>query len=96
MAYSYYIYYRIDPGQADACAQKIKELLAAVQETTGITGRLLKKREEPLLWMEIYENVAYAEAFEMALAHAAAKLGVLSFLQPDSGRHVECFTNGNG
>lgn len=96
MAYSYYIYYRVDPGQADACEQKIKELLATVKDATGVAGRMLKKRGEPLLWMEIYENVSDAETFELALAHAAAKLGVLSFLQPDSGRHVECFTNGNG
>lgn len=93
MAYSYYIYYRVAADKTEACEPKMRELLAAVEEATGIGGRLLKKREEPLLWMEIYENVAYAEAFEMALAQAAAKLGVLAFLQPDSSRHVECFVD---
>lgn len=91
MAYSYYIYYRVDPDKTEACEPRIKELLAAVQAATGITGRLLKKREEPLLWMEIYENVSDAETFELRLAHAATRLGVLAYLQPDSGRHTECF-----
>ncbi len=94
MAYSYYIYYRVEPDQADACEQKIKELLAAVKDATGVAGRMLKKRGEPLLWMEIYENVIDAEAFELGLAHAAARIGVLAYLQPDSGRHTECFKNG--
>ncbi|MFN7085516.1 MAG: DUF4936 family protein [Burkholderiales bacterium] len=91
MAYSYYIYYRVAADKAEACEAKIRELLATVEEATGISGKLLKKREEPLLWMEIYENVAHAEPFEATLARAAIRLGVQDFLQPDSGRRVECF-----
>lgn len=91
MAYSYYIYYRVDPDQADACEQKIKELLATVKDATGVAGRMLKKRGEPLLWMEIYENVSDAETFELVLAKAAVKSRVQAFLQDGSGRHTECF-----
>ncbi|HSN42027.1 MAG TPA: DUF4936 family protein [Burkholderiales bacterium] len=89
--YSYYVYYRVDPGRAAACEPKIRELLAAVKNTTGIAGRLLKKRGEPLLWMEIYENVSDAAQFEPAFADAMAKLEVEAFLLPGSGRHTECF-----
>jgi len=94
MAYSYYIYYRVDADKADACEPKIKALLAAVKDATGIAGRRLKKRDEPLLWMEIYENVSDAEQFELELANAVVKLGVQAFLQPGSGRHPECFIDG--
>ena len=61
MTCSYYIYYRVAPDKAEGCAPKIKELFAAVKQATGVAGRLLKKRGEPLLWMEIYENVKRGE-----------------------------------
>ena len=93
MAYSYYIYYRVAPDKAAACEPVVKELLAVVEEATGVSGRMLKKNSEPLLWMEVYENVAEAEAekFEMELAGAAARLGVLDYLQSESARRTECF-----
>jgi len=91
VAYSYYIYYRIAPEKAEACERKTKELFAAVKETTGVAGRLLKKRGEPLLWMEIYENVSDEAKFEWELADIADRLKIKDELVPDTTRHVECF-----
>jgi len=91
MAWSYYIYYRVDAAQADACAQAVKKLLVAVRERTGIQGRVLKKRNEPLLWMEIYEPVADEARFEWELAEAVAASGINALLQTGSARHTECF-----
>lgn len=91
MAYSYYIYYRVAPDKAAACEPEINKLLAAVKQATGIAGRMLKKRGEPLLWMEIYENVSDAAKFEWELVDAVSRLKVQDFLQPGSGRHIECF-----
>ncbi len=91
MAYFYYIYYRVDPGKAQACEPKIKELLAAVERATGIAGRLLKKRGEPHLWMEVYENVSDEAKFEWELADIADQLKVKEFLEHGTTRHVECF-----
>lgn len=91
MPYSYYIYYRVDPAQADSAMARIKQLLDAVRNTTGIPGRLMKKRGEPGLWMEIYENVVDEAKFERELAAAATRLKVQEFLLPGTPRHVECF-----
>ena len=91
MPCSYYIYYRIDPAQAEAASLRIEQLLDAVRNTTGIPGRLLKKRGEPGLWMEVYENVADGPQFEWELADAAARLKVGEFVLPGTPRHVECF-----
>ncbi len=64
----------------------------AILRETGIEGRVLKKRNEPLLWMEIYENVEDDAKFEWALAEAAAASGIARLLQDGSSRHIECFS----
>ena len=91
MACSYYIYYRVAPDKAAECAPKIIELFAAVKRATGVAGRPLKKRGEPLLWMEIYENVSDEAKFEWELADIADQLKIKDDLVPDTTRHVECF-----
>ena len=91
MALSYYIYYRVQPERAASCKPVIRELMAAVQKATGIAGRLLGKRGEPNLWMEIYEDVVDDAKFEWELADAAGRLKVQEFLLPGSTRYVECF-----
>ena len=91
MAYSFYIYYRVDPKKAGACEPRVRELLNAVQKTTGVAGRLMVKQGEANLWMEVYENVAEESTFEWEVAEAAAKLKIQDFLQPGGTRRVECF-----
>jgi hypothetical protein len=91
MAFSYYIYYRIEPAKAAACEARTRELLTAMRVATGIAGRLLKKRGESNLWMEVYEGIADEAKFEWELADAAGRLNVQEFLLPGSTRYVECF-----
>lgn len=91
MACSYYIYYRVDPAKSVACEPRIAELITAVREATGVAGRLMKKRGEPNLWMEVYENIADESKFEWELAEAVARLKVRDFLLPGTPRHIECF-----
>ena len=91
MSLSYYIYYRVDPSQARAARQRVKQLLALVKSSAHVNGRLLKKRGEPNLWMEVYENVAETAEFEQALADAVSKLKAIEFLQSGTGRHIESF-----
>lgn len=91
MAFSYYIYYRVDPARSGPAEARVRELLAAVRKRTGIQGRLLTKRGEPNLWMEVYENITDDSKFKWELADAAGSLKVQEFLQAGGGRHVECF-----
>ena len=91
MAYSYFIYYRVVPEGAETCESRVLELFAAIKQNTSIPGRLLKKRSEPLLWMEIYENVRDDAKFELELEQAAARLNIQECLQEGSTRRVECF-----
>ena len=91
MSYSYYIYYRVDPPQTTTAKRRIAQLLDSIKATTGVVGRLLKKRGEPNLWMEVYENITEIAAFERELADAVDKLKATELLQSGTGRHVECF-----
>jgi Domain of unknown function (DUF4936) len=91
MSWSYYIYYRVDAAQAGTCAIAVQQLLATMRDHTGIRGRVLKKRNEPLLWMEIYEPVTDEAKFEWELAEAVAASGINALLQAGSTRHTECF-----
>jgi hypothetical protein len=91
MAYSYYIYYRVTPERAATCEQRVLELFSALKQNTAIAGRLLKKRSEPLLWMEVYENVRDDAKFELELAQATLQLKLAECLQDGSSRRLECF-----
>lgn len=89
MAFSFYIYYRIVPGQQ---AERVVRLLQArLYEVSGVRGRLLVKREDPALWMEVYENVTSPEDFEQHLQRLLAEARFDRLLAPGNVRKVECF-----
>jgi hypothetical protein len=91
MAYSYFIYYRVAPEHAESCEVRVLQLFTVVKQTTQVAGRLLKKRSEPLLWMEVYENVRDDARFELEVEQAAGQLQLAGCLQEGSTRRVECF-----
>ena len=93
MAYSYFIYYRVTPDHAESCEVRVLQLFAVLKQTTLVAGRLLKKRSEPLLWMEVYENVRDDAKFELELEQAAVQLHIGECLQEGSTRRLECFEN---
>lgn len=93
MAYSYFIYYRVAPEHAEDCETRVLQLFALVKQSTAIGGRLLKKRSEPLLWMEVYEAVRDDAKFELELEQATQQLKLAECLQEGSPRRVECFEN---
>jgi hypothetical protein len=91
MAYSYYIYYRVNAGDAQTCEARVLQLISTLKTSTSIAGRLLKKRSDPLLWMEVYDNVRDDAKFELELAQTASQLKIAECLQEGSTRRAECF-----
>jgi uncharacterized protein DUF4936 len=90
VAFSFYIYYRVDPAKSAECELRVRELFAAIQKVTGISGQLLRKRGESNLWMEVYLGVQDDAKFEWELADAAGRLKFQELLQ-EGTRHMECF-----
>lgn len=89
MALCYYVYYRVtQPHQAGIAIRTMQSQLLVC---SGVRGRLLTKRDEPGLWMEVYEGVNDAPAFEAELDRLIAAMKLEGFLEPGSRRHTECF-----
>jgi Domain of unknown function (DUF4936) len=80
---SYYVYYRVDPGRIPALRAQIERVFAVIEASTGVRGRWLRRRDQPETYMEVYEDVADAQAFEALLARETGALGL--------ERHVERF-----
>jgi hypothetical protein len=91
MLASYYVYYRIADGEEPVARKSAQRLLDQIAASIGVRGRLMVKRGEPNLWMEIYEDVPDAEAFERALATCVRELELERLLAEGSRRHLECF-----
>lgn len=93
MNYSYYIYYRVNEQNASDAELLVRSMQARLACRSGISGRLLKKRGEPGLWMEVYEGVAEPERFERLLGQAVDEFDLAMLL--DGPRNAECFIGDN-
>lgn len=89
MSTSYYIYYRAAASDGEKLHATVTRMQASVQSTTGVTGRLLRRRDDARTWMEIYEDVRDTARFETALADAAGACGLNALLE--SPRVIERF-----
>ena len=86
-----YIYYRVAAPHTAAARAAILATLDTLEERAGIVGRLFAGESEPLLWMEVYENVRDTELFEKMLNDLLAAKRFPEFLAPGSERRLERF-----
>ena len=89
MSAHYYVWYRVRDDAAAEAETAVRALQARLACRTGIAGRLLKKRDAPETWMDIYEGVAEPQGFERQMQELVERYDVEMFLE--GGRHVECF-----
>jgi hypothetical protein len=85
------IYYRVAAPHAAAARAAVFATLHVLAERAGIVGRLFEGEDEPLLWMEVYENVRDTERFERTLGDLLAAHRFAQFLAPGSERRIERF-----
>lgn len=72
----YYVYYKVASTDLDRVRAAVKELFAAVEMQCGVRGRWMHRRDDASTYMEVYEDVKDAAAFEALLEREGAKLGV--------------------
>lgn len=87
----YYIYYPVRIGLEADLARVLHLLQADIHRETGVSGRFLRKADDPWTWMEIYENVGDPVEFERNLQQAVERQGVARFIADDGRRHIERF-----
>jgi hypothetical protein len=73
---NYYVYYRIEPERVDELRRFVDVLFSVVEKQFGIRGRLMRRRDDPTTYMEVYEDVKDERGFEALLEREGAELGV--------------------
>ena len=73
---NYYVYYRVDAARIGALGAAIEKLFGKIQTECGIRGRWMRRRDDPLTCMEVYEGVHDEHAFEAVLERETVKLGL--------------------
>jgi Domain of unknown function (DUF4936) len=85
----YYVWYTVE-GDRAAARRAIEAMMRAIEQRTGIAGRVLARRDDAATWMEIYEHVDDDASFERALRAAADEHGAAR-IAVGGQRHVERF-----
>jgi hypothetical protein len=91
MALGYFVYYRIEPARAGQARGLVEHLFEQLHQACGVRGRLLTKRDDPDLWMEIYEPVIDGARFDTIMRTEQEALRFSDVLLAGSKRSVECF-----
>ena len=73
---NYYVYYRVDVARVDALRLAVQELFKIIKRETGVSGRWMRRRDDPSTYMEVYESVRDAAAFEAILERESQGFGV--------------------
>ena len=91
MKLNYYIYYRVPAENTVRARAAVSALQRELSDITGIGGRLLRRRDDGVTWMEIYEDVQDGARFEAELAKLVERYGLAALLVPGSPRKQEVF-----
>ncbi len=83
-----YIYYRVlaDDAETELLIHSMQSRLACA---SGVAGYLLKRSDDPLTWMEVYENIGNATAFERQMEQMLDATDIMMFI--DGKRTIERF-----
>ena len=87
-----YVYYRIAATREAEALRALDAMQAALRAVSGVTGRIYRKTQEPLLWMEVYNDVDDPDRLAATLAELAAVHGLTACIAENERRHVEQFS----
>lgn len=73
---NYYVYYKVPPERLQELRPLVEAMFRLIEKQLGVRGRWMRRRDDPSTYMEVYEGVADAAAFEALMAREGAKLGV--------------------
>lgn len=73
---NYYVYYKLNAEQVARASSLVNELFEQIKQKFGVHGRWMRRRDDPSTYMEVYEGVRDAAAFEALMKSEAARFGV--------------------
>jgi hypothetical protein len=73
---NYYVYYKVSAAQLDQVRPRVEDLFRRAKLDFGVTGRWMRRRDDPTTYMEVYEGVKDESGFEALLEREGAKLGI--------------------
>lgn len=73
MNHHFYVYYKVPEEHSQPVHALVERILRDVRAETGISGTLLRRRDDPQTWMEVYPDIADADGFEKKLAEILAR-----------------------
>lgn len=91
MTVSCYVYYRVAPDHIAEASHAARQTVEQMRSLTGVDGQLMTKVNEPLLWMEVYEDIGDEAAFLSAMRECIAQTNIARWLQGEGQRHTEMF-----
>ena len=73
---NYYVYYKVAGQDVERLRARVAALFSVIEKQTGVRGRWMRRRDDPATYMEVYEDVKDAGAFEVVLDRESAPLGL--------------------
>jgi Domain of unknown function (DUF4936) len=73
---NYYVYYKVSAAQLGQVRPRVEDLFRRAKLDFGVTGRWMRRRDDPTTYMEVYEDVGDEAGFEALLEREGAKLGL--------------------
>ena len=73
---NYYVYYKVDAARLPALRSLVDDLFRKAEAKFGVRGRWMRRRDDAATYMEVYEGVRDAAAFDALLESEGAALGV--------------------
>jgi len=73
---NYYVYYKVDAEELTAVRFSVEMLFRDIEAKFKIRGRWMRRRDDPSTYMEVYEGVTDAKAFEAFMEKETRSMGV--------------------
>jgi len=73
---NYYVYYKVSAAQLEQVRPRVQDLFRRTKLDFGVTGRWMRRRDDPSTYMEVYEGVKDETGFEALLEREGPKFGL--------------------
>lgn len=91
MKVSCFVYYRVSPDHVREASLAANNVVDRVRTLTGVSARLMTKVGEPLLWMEVYEDIGEQSVFLSAMHECVEEFDLERWIEGGGQRHTEVF-----